>query len=355
MDISLLFVVGVLVSSAMSATTKRPRSFLATPRRQGVPAFSLNLYRQISLSTGPQRNIAISPLSAESALTTAVLSVAGRTGIEIDAVLSTASMSVERYHAKIRAIRDSSSEDGFTILSTSGMYLDQTYVPVQEDPDDDTGNSQNINLDFTHDPEASRWRINDFIARKTNNRIRELLQAESVGADTRVVLVNVLFFKANWEKQFDKEATESQPFTLPNGQKISVPMMYQKGEFAYSKSRELNGAQLLQLPYKNKAASMIVVLPAQGSTLKALEASLTPEALNTALANMRLQKVHVSLPKFKFEATNSLVAALKALGMKAAFTQEADFSPLSPLRAGLQISQVVQKVFIGTKSCVFKC
>ena len=149
-------------------------------------------------------------------------------------------------------------------------------------------------------------------------------------------------------KPFDKEATENQPFILQNGQKMSVPMMYQKEEFAYAEIHELDGAQLLQLPYENKAASLVVILPGKDSTLKKLEDKLTPDVLNKAMAKMRLQKLHVSLPKFKMEASYSLTEALKALGMKKAFTNQADFSRLHGSERGpLHISQIVQKVFIG--------
>ena len=47
-----------------------------------------------------------------------------------------------------------------------------------------------------------------------SDKITELLSRESVNSDTLLVLVNAIYFKGNWEKQFNKEDTREMPFKV---------------------------------------------------------------------------------------------------------------------------------------------
>jgi len=45
-------------------------------------------------------------------------------------------------------------------------------------------------------------------------KIRNLLAEGVLDSMTRLVLVNAIYFKGNWETQFDKESTVEMPFHI---------------------------------------------------------------------------------------------------------------------------------------------
>lgn len=45
-------------------------------------------------------------------------------------------------------------------------------------------------------------------------KILELLAPGVVDSMTKLVLVNAIYFKGNWEEEFIKEATDNKPFRL---------------------------------------------------------------------------------------------------------------------------------------------
>ncbi|NXI06512.1 SPB6 protein, partial [Pachycephala philippinensis] len=61
--------------------------------------------------------------------------------------------------------------------------------------------------DFLHAWEDSRKQINGWVEERTEGKIQNLLAEGIVNSLTRLVLVNAIYFKGNWEEQFDKEST----------------------------------------------------------------------------------------------------------------------------------------------------
>ncbi|NWS23370.1 ILEUA inhibitor, partial [Pachyramphus minor] len=68
--------------------------------------------------------------------------------------------------------------------------------------------------DFMHAWEDSRKQINGWVEEKTEGKIQNLLAEGILDSLTRLVLVNAIYFKGNWEKQFDKERTRERPFQI---------------------------------------------------------------------------------------------------------------------------------------------
>lgn len=66
-------------------------------------------------------------------------------------------------------------------------------------------------VDFS-DPEARRAEMNAFVKENTQNKIDELLPADSIQNSGNVFLINAASFKATLEKPFDAENTEYQYF-----------------------------------------------------------------------------------------------------------------------------------------------
>jgi serpin B len=103
-------------------------------------------------------------------------------------------------------------------------------------------------------------------------------------------------------------------------------------------------AQAVEIPYKGKQISMIVILPNRDSSLEELEAALDVSDLK----NFDTRKVDLTLPKFKIETSLDLIDALKNMGMKDMFNPSlADFSKMGHPDSGkIYVSDVRQKAFI---------
>jgi len=89
-------------------------------------------------------------------------------------------------------------------------------------------------------------------------RISDVLAADSLSADTRLVLVNGVYFKALWAVPFDKERTRDEPFHLEGGGEVRAPLMHQIKEAAYLQGA---GYQAVALPYREADLSLLVLLP----------------------------------------------------------------------------------------------
>ncbi|XP_057196227.1 leukocyte elastase inhibitor-like isoform X2 [Triplophysa rosa] len=206
-------------------------------------------------------------------------------------------------------------------------------------------------VDFITNAEAARVNINNWVEKQTQGKINNLLAKGVVSPMTRLVLVNAIYFKSNWEKKFPKEATVEKQFKLNKNETKPVKMMNQKSKFPLTFIQEVN-SQILELPYVGKNLSMLIVLPNQiednTTGLQKLEKTLTYEKLMdwTKPDNMSVQEVRISLPKFKMEQTYNMKSLLKSLGMVDAFDAgKANFSGMSP-NNDLVVSEVIHKSFV---------
>jgi len=198
-------------------------------------------------------------------------------------------------------------------------------------------------LNFIGAPEPSRQTINQWVEEQTNNKIKNLLPQGTVTTDTRFVLTNAIYFLGDWEYPFDRDSTEQGLFHVAPQQSVTIPMMHQEAYFRYG---EVDGVQVLELPYKEEELSFIALLPEQIDGLATLEAGLTPGRLDTYLDSLSLTNVNVTFPKFEMTSEFSLIETLGALGMTDAFNPSAaDLSGVTGSR-DLFINAVVHKAFI---------
>uniref|UniRef100_A0A8I5NMU2 Serpin domain-containing protein n=1 Tax=Papio anubis TaxID=9555 RepID=A0A8I5NMU2_PAPAN len=121
-------------------------------------------------------------------------------------------------------------------------------------------------LSFIKAAEESREHINTWVSKKTEGKIEELLPGSSIDAETRLVLVNAVYFKGKWDEQFDETYTREMPFKIKQEEQRPVQMMYQEATFKLAHVGEVR-AQLLELPYAGEELSLLVLLPDDGVEL----------------------------------------------------------------------------------------
>ena len=197
-------------------------------------------------------------------------------------------------------------------------------------------------LDFINETEQSRVAINKWVSDQTEGRIKDLIPQGAIGALTRLVLTNAIYFNAAWEYPFDEDITADGPFYLLDGGQVIVPMMEQTESFGYT---EGEGYQAVELQYDGNELSMVILLPEAGN-FEAFEEGLQAQQVCDIISGLQLTEVALTMPKFEFDSEFSLKDTLAGMGMPIAFSSSADFSGMTGNRE-LSISDVVHKAFVA--------
>ncbi|MDO5770490.1 MAG: serpin family protein, partial [Psychrobacter sp.] len=190
----------------------------------------------------------------------------------------------------------------------------------------------------------SRQTINQSIADQTNQMIPELLPKDSIKPTTVSVLTNAIYFKGDWQSPFDSSSDAE--FYKLDGSKINTKLMYQKGYFGYSEDKQ---AQVIALPYKGEALSMLVILPKSKdkAAMDRLVKGLTPTQMDQWSSKLEKQEAIVRLPKFTLDAGYKMKPLLSNLGMPRAFEKTGEFKMFgNDLDRDLVIDEVYHKAVI---------
>lgn len=161
--------------------------------------------------------------------------------------------------------------------------------------------------------EKSAKTINEFVQSKTNKKIMEIIKSSDLNGDTEMVLLNAIYFKADWELKFNKNQTFKAPFyTLNNkNETVETEFMTQKAKFYFGEDPAIQ-ATVLDMKYAKSNLSFIIVLPNKNSNLASVESTLTFEKLNKILDNsVDLIEVNVTIPKFGVEYEIDLKTVLE--------------------------------------------
>jgi len=320
----------------------------------GNSEFALELYAKLNGDPNAKKaggNLFFSPYSISTALAMTWAGARGETEKQMTEVLRF-SLSQERLHQAFgtleKQLNAGGKKCGYELSVANALWGQKGYGFLKEFL---TLTRKNYGaglkeVDFI-DPavrEKARKKINRWVEKKTNKKIKDLIQPGVLNQLTRLVLTNAIYFKGDWAIEFDKKDTRDAPFKVSADKEVIVPMMHLKDKFKYA---ETNDLQILELPYKNKDLSMIVLLPKKADGLEELEKSLTLKKLNIWLGALRKQEVIVYLPKFKMAfGPLELKDILKSMGMKDAFSMAADFSGMDGTKM-LFISNVLHKAFVA--------
>ncbi|XP_061726045.1 antichymotrypsin-2-like [Cydia pomonella] len=200
-------------------------------------------------------------------------------------------------------------------------------------------------VDFM-EKEGAADSINKWIAAKTNNMIRNIVSPDSLHYATRLLLVNAIYFQGTWEKPFEKDLTKERIFHVNNRDTVEVPMMFMDEEyFRYRHSPELK-AQLLQMNYKGRQASMILIVPDAVEGLGAMLQQLSDHDLMDEVAVMRATRTEVMIPKFKIETDINLEELLPKMGIHDIFDQNKSDIRMFTSDDRMCVTQAIQRAVI---------
>jgi serpin B len=325
-----------------------PRQLSAAEQEiiRNTNVFGFDLFERVhATETGP--NVFLSPLSASMALGMLVNGAAGETWEGMREALRFQDLSAEQINESYRGLMDLlldldprvTVRIGNSVWSRQGIPFEQTFMTTVRDYFD----AEARELDF--DDPATLTAINGWASDATNGRIERVL--DEIRSDHIMFLLNAIYFKGKWERQFDPADTRQAPFTRADGSQVSVPMMSLRQPvalpFAYTAEY-----QAIELAYGGKAYAMTIVLPAPGHTLSNLVQSFDAQAWNGLVERLDSASVQVQIPRFRLKYEELLNRPLMDMGMGEAFGRRADFTRLTPiaLENTVCINFVKQNTFV---------
>jgi serpin B len=306
--------------------------------------FGFNLLREVS-ARDTSSNVFLSPLSASMALGMTMNGARGETFTGMRSTLGFGTMEPAEINASYRSLIDLllGLDRNVDMRLANSIWVDQQFPlhPAFVESSLQHFDARVTPLDFGNP--ASVKTINAWVDQGTNGKIKTIL--ESIDAGVVMYLINAVYFKGSWTREFDPARTSPAPFHRADGGQHSVQMMFMRD--AKVRGVMNDQVQMVDLAYGRGAFSMTLVLPPGGQPLRQWAAGVTDEKWQTWVGQLRDAKMDVLLPRFRLEYDEVLNNTLKALGMGTAFDDlAADFSGMSPLGADLFITNVKQKTFI---------
>ena len=234
--------------------------------------------------------------------------------------------------------------DGSVFQTAQAVWVEQTYS-IKSGYMDKLKKKYQAGFektDFKEQSEPARLKINQWVEEKTKDKIKDLLPAGSLTPLTRLVLVNGVYFKDSWEQAFDKSLTGLQPFKVTEEQSVEVEAL--KKHFKSVQYYSSDKFESVQIPYKTKGFYLRLFLPKGFDISK----ETVKEILNKKNKHYSNEDMIVQFPKFKIDFEIELSQNFKDLGLVLPFSDQADFSKLTPSASAdrVRISLIQHKVFI---------
>jgi serpin B len=337
----------LLKSSCPRITTEAPASDIAVVA-DGNNAFGWSLFNNLHTSND---NVFISPYSISLALAMAWVGAKGNTATEMaqalhfaytdNRLLSTINTIDQKLATRGKGAAGNEGT-GFTLQLADALWGEQTYTFLQSylDPLAQYFGAGMRLCDFLKNAEQARVEINTWASDETHGKITNLIPPGALTPLTRLVITNTVYFDAAWADTFEANNTHKEIFFRLPSDSFQTWYMHQTNMFNYSENQSY---QVLELPYDGGQVSMVFVLPKSTSSVQIP----SYDDIKTLIAGFTLQRVFISLPKFKFTyGTTSVKDPLITLGMHLAFSSSADFSGIDGTHS-LSISDVLHQAYVA--------
>lgn len=187
--------------------------------------------------------------------------------------------------------------------------------------------------------------LNAWTVEKTKGMISQI--ADDSMKDMLFFLANAIAFEAEWEEEYEDIDLINEDFTNAD-QSVSRVKMLKSVEDTYIENEKYEG---FTKPYKDVGFSYVAMLPKD--KIYTISEGDIDDVFNSSFRKAPNTIVSVKMPEFKYSFDDQLKEAFGEMGIKAAFTPEADFTGFSS--EWLKIESVFHKAFIevdrkGTKA-----
>ncbi len=309
--------------------------------------FCLDYYSQ--LKDKEKNNIFFSPFSISSAFAMVYEGANGDTAKEMQSVFyfpQDKNVIRKEYQAILDELNKTNKQ--YELNSANALWVNREYQFSKDyfNIIDEYYNGKVANLDFSNSLDNSVNTINKWIEDHTNNKINNSISSSDINSSTSLVLTNAIYFKGNWDKQFNKSNTQKDDFRISKDEVEKVDMMHMTDKDSIFNYFENDDIQILEMPYSGNELSALFLLP-KDNDLSRLENIINVNKLSEWRNSLLKQRVDVYIPKFKFGTRYSMASDLNKMGMQIAFSDLADFSGMSASNTkDFKIDQAVHQAFI---------
>lgn len=313
----------------LNATEKE----MAAQQGDFASTLSLELCRQ--LGGEKTDNWLVSPFSLQCALGMLSNGANGETREEILYALGLSQYSQEEVNVYFKKLIEGLHTVNSAItVKTANSVWGNAGVPLKDDfqkMNIENYSAMVSQLDFS-DPSAVD-QINAWCNQTTEGLIPSIL--DEVNPTATVYLLNSLYFKARWESEFAPEKTQEGDFNTSSGKVVKADFMQTQRMAAYVENEWFTSTSL---SYQNDSYVMRLILPQPEISIDQVLQALS-ESDGNLWKNVILADINLKMPRFTLENKMDLIPALQALGMKTAFTNEADFSSMSDIATYISLVQ----------------
>jgi len=303
-------------------------------------SFSFDLYKQLK---SDKENLFFSPYSIDVALLMTREGAKSDTKTDFDKILhidaNVNTLLVRDFILSLKNFRDSSNR----LNVSNSIWIRKDYKIKTDFQNRIQTNyfADAFQVNFA-DQYRSTAKINNWAAHKTNNLIQNVISPDQITENTKLVLINAIYFIDKWDKHFEKYMTKENDFYGMNNDTVKINFMHETGYFNYFENADF---QYLSKYYEGKDKSFCVILPKKRNGISSIDTMMDKTLLDSIFQHETSALVDLSLPKFKLEASYSLNESLSKLGLKRAFAVDADFSGISTT-SRLRINKVIHKTYI---------
>jgi serine protease inhibitor len=315
---------------------------------------SLNLFKSIDAS---EENTLISPVSISMAL---AMTANGADSESIKHFNDFFGVdSIEELNNQVLDIMNGteSEEPGKTFkIANSVWYSNKQDLKVKEDFLSKTKGIYDAEispLNFSENSKSVKT-INNWVDEKTNGMIPQIIMPTDITSDTRMILINSLFFDFKWSQQYDKYQVIVNKFKVQN--ETNEIEFLSSQEYSYMETDKMLG---VRKSYQGGRYDFIGILPENKTKLHNFIQQLNSEKIKELLNSEKNVKTNVMIPKFTCDYSISLKDALTNLGLEDEFKGDtADFGNMYDLdntNINIYINDVIHKTKIelneaGTKA-----
>lgn len=266
---------------------------------RGGAQFTVELFEKLNAAT-TKENIIVSPFSIQTCLALAFAGAKDETAEEIATAMKYVSNFPPEVAETFQFVLEKYKES--ELLKIANKVYVQEGQDIKEDYAAATKEHYHAEAESVNfaENEAAAEKINSWVEEKTAGKISNLISSDCLDDTTRLILLNAMHFKGEWEKKFDEAQTEEDDFWTAEEESVKVQYMNQKEKFGYGYFEEYN-CTALEMPYKDSDLSMFVMLPQEREGLKDLALILKDVNLVDLAEKMNTEEVVVKFPKFKVD------------------------------------------------------